>query len=385
MKTYKYKLYSKAKRGELDNQIDRFGIVYNHCIAIHKTYFRLSGKHLDRYRLMTHLTKLKHRAKWNGIFEGLPAQAVQDVAERIDRSYRLFFRNLKHKVKTSPPSFKKVKKYSSYTLKQNGYKFDGNKIRLNGKWYGFFKSRETEGKIKTVTIKRDRRGDLWIFVVTDWTDSGKYPKSGKIVGYDFGMKTFLTGSDGIDHDAPLFLRNSKATNDRLSRAISRKQKGSNHRKQAVLAKARYVRHLANQRADFQWKLANRLVEQYDVLCFEDLNLRGMSARFGRKVGEYGFGEFLVKLQYLARKNGKSVRFVDRFFPSSRLCHCCGYRNDNLRLSDRSWTCPGCGTRHNRDRNAATNILREGTSSRGLDAVGPSETTAGVVRTQNPMA
>jgi putative transposase len=215
-------------------------------------------------------------------------------------------------------------------------------------------------------------------VVTDRTDVREYSKSDNSVGYDFGMKTFLIGSDGTDHEAPLFLRRSKATNDRLSRSISRKQNGSNNYKQAVLAKARYMRRLTNQRTDFQWKLVNRLIERYDVLCFENLNLKGIAARFGKKVGEYGFGEFLGRLQHLAGKHGKEVRFVDRFFPSSRLCHRCGYKNDGLRLSDMEWTCPNCGVHHDRDRNAAINILQEGTSSCGRDAVRPSETMAGVI-------
>lgn len=377
MKTYRYKMYTKAKDGILDNQIDRFGIVYNHCIALHKRYFKLTGKYLNKYQLMSHLAKISHRSRWEEIFNGLPSQAVQNVAERIDKAYKLFFRNLKHKVRTSPPSFKKVKKYSSYTLKQCGYKFNENKIRLNGRWYGFFKSQETKGKVKTVTVKRDRCGDLWIVVITDKIDVMEYPKSGNSVGYDFGMKVFLAGSDGVDHVAPLFLKQSKATNERLSRAISSKQKGSNNRRKAVVAKARFMRHLANQRADFQWKLANSIVEKYDVICFENLNLKGISARFGKKVGEYGFGEFLNKIQYLASKHGKDVRFVGRFFPSSKLCHCCGYKNDGLRLRDREWTCPECGTHHDRDRNASVNILLEGTSSSWLDTVRPSETTAGV--------
>jgi putative transposase len=375
MKTYRYKLYTKAKDGILDNQIDRFGIVYNHCIALHKRYFKFTGKYLNKYQLMAHIAKISHRSRWEEIFNGLPSLAVQNVAERIDKAYRLFFRNLKHKVRTSPPSFKKVKKYSSYTLKQCGYKFNENKIRLNGRWYGFFKSQEIKGKVKTVTVKRDRCGDLWIVVITDKIDVMEYPKSGNSVGYDFGMKTFLTGSDGIDHVAPLFLKQSKAVNEKLSRAISSKQKGSNNRKNAVVAKARFMRHLANQRADFQWKLANRIVEKYDVICFENLNLKGISARFGKKVGEYGFGEFLNKIQYLASKHGKEVRFVGRFFPSSKLCHCCGYKNDGLRLRDREWTCPECGTHHDRDRNASVNILLEGTSSSWIDTIRPSETTA----------
>ena len=378
MKTYRYKLYTKAKDGILDNQIDRFGIVYNHCIALHRRYFKLTGKYLNKYQLMSHLAKISHRSRWEEIFNGLPSQAVQNVAERIDKAYKLFFRNLKHKVRTSPPSFKKVTKYSSYTLKQCGYKFNENKIRLNGRWYGFFKSQEIKGKVKTVTVKRDRCGDLWIVVITDKIDVMEYPKSGNSVGYDFGMKVFLTGSDGVDHVAPLFLKQSKAINEKLSRAISSKQKGSNNRKKAIVAKARFLRRIANQRADFQWKLANKIIEKYDVICFENLNLKGISARFGKKVGEYGFGELLNKIQYLASKHGKEVRFAGRFFPSSKLCHCCGYKNDGLRLGDREWTCPKCGTHHDRDRNASVNILLEGTSSSWLDTVRPSETAADVV-------
>lgn len=378
MKTYKYKLYTNAKNGCLDNQIDRFGIIYNHYIALHKKYYKINGKQLNKYQLMKHLTKISHRKHWELIFKNLPSQAVQNVAERIDKAYKLFFTNLKRNVRTSPPQFKKCKKYSSYTLKQCGYKFKENKVKLNGKWYGFFKSREIEGKVKTLTVKRDRCGDLWIIVITDKIDTKEYPKSGNSVGYDFGMKTFLIGGDGIDYEAPSFLKISKTTNDRLSKSICRKQKGSNHRRQAVLRKARYMRHISNQRADFQWKLANKLVEKYDVICFEDLNLRGMSSKFGKKIGEYGFGEFLSKIQYLASKYGKEIIFVNRFFPSSKLCNCCGYKNDQLKLSDREWVCLKCGTHHNRDRNAAINIFREGTSSHGLDIVRPLETMANVV-------
>ena len=139
-----------------------------------------------------------------------------------------------------------------------------------------------------------------------------------------------------------------------------------------------MRHLSNQRADFQWKLANKLIENYDIICFEDLNLKGISSKFGKKVGEYGFGEFLEKIQYLSDKYDKKIVFVDRFFPSSKLCHKCGFKNDTLKLSDRRWDCPNCGTTHDRDRNAAINIFQEGTSSCGLDTVRPSETAAGVV-------
>ena len=384
MKTYRYKMYTKAKDGRLGNQIDRFGIVYNHCIALHRRYYKLTGKSLSRYDLMTHLTKLKRRSKWLSIFSGLNAQGVQQIAERIDNAYNLFFRNLKRKVKTAPPKFKAVKKYASYTLKQSGYKFENNNVRLGGVWYGFHKSRDWKGKIKTVTIKRDRCGDYWIIVTTDWNDVERVPKSGKSVGYDFGMKTFLVASDYRDVEAPLFMQREARENKKVSRAISSKVLGSNNRRRAVLRKARFMRRLTNRRNDFQWKLANRLVREYDVLCFEDLNLSGMARkirkpwrmhgkkRFGRKIGDYGFADFLSKLQYKASSCGKEVRFVDRFFASSQKCHVCGYKNAAVKdLNVRKWVCPKCGTEHDRDHNAAMNVYLEGTSSSGR---GSSKTT-----------
>ena len=368
-------MYSNAKDGHLDNQIDRFGIVYNHCIALHRKYYRLAGKHLSRFDLMLHLTKIKHRPKWRDIFKGLDAQAVQNVAERIDKAYKLFFRSLKAKVKTNPPKFKAVKKYSSYTLKQTGYKFSGNKVRLNGVWYGFHKSRDWKGRIKTVTIKRDRCGDMWLVVVTDWIDSEVLPKSGKSVGYDFGMGTFLYASDGKDIEAPMFLKMAEKENRKVSRAVSRKKDGGRNRRKVVLRRARFIRKLANRRADFQWKLANRLVREYDILCFEDLNLKGTAKqarklgkkhgrkRFGRKIGEYGLAEFLSRLQYKAGVCGKEVRQVSRWFPSSQLCHVCGYQNKAVKdMKVKEWDCPQCGKHHDRNHNAAMNVYLEGTSS-----------------------
>ena len=383
MKTYRYKMYTKAKDGYLGNQIDCFGIVYNHCIALHRRYYKLTRKVLPKNSLMSHLARIKHRPKWESIFKGLNAQAVQQVAERIDKAYKLFFRNLRHKIKTNPPKFKAVKKYASYTLKQTGYKFDGNKVRINGIWYGFHKSRDWKGKIKTVTVKRDRCGDFWLIVTTDWVDSEILPKSGKSVGYDFGMGTFLYASDNRDIEAPLFLRIAARENEKVSRAISSKQDGSNNRRRAVLRKARFMRRLANRREDFQWKLADRLVREYDILCFEDLCLKAMAKqarkpgkkhgrkRFGRKIGEYGLYSFLQKLEYKANKAGKEVRYVDRFFPSSQLCSECGYQNPTVKdYRVQEWVCPNCGKHHDRNKNAAMNIHLEGTSSSWRDSGRP---------------
>ena len=156
MKTYKFKLYSSKRNKKLHRQINIAGSVYNHCIALHRRYYRLFKKSLRAFSLSKHLTKLKKITKyshWNLV----GSQAIQDISERISRAYALFFRNLKQNIKTAPPCFKKIRKYKSFTLKQAGYKYTGqdNSIIIQKQKYHFFKSREIEGKICTVTVKRD--------------------------------------------------------------------------------------------------------------------------------------------------------------------------------------------------------------------------------------
>lgn len=292
----------------------------------------------------------------------LGSQAVQDIAQRIDRAYRLFFRNLKHKVRTAPPSFKKVSKYKSFTLSQAGYKYTGedNSIIIRKQKYRFFKSREIRGKIKQLTVKRDTLGDIYIYFICENEDNEVLARAGKSVGFDFGFKTFLTASDGKDIKSPLFFRQNAKAIKMASRNLSHKAKCSNNRKKAKIALARLHKKVANRRNNFHWQIANKLVGEYALICIEDLNLKAMQKRFGRKISDFGFADFVHKLKYKAHRAGASVVEVNRFFPSSQLCSDCGYRNTETKnLTIRKWTCPKCGNIHNRDRNASINIEREG--------------------------
>jgi putative transposase len=203
-RTYKYKLYRSKKNKHLHRQINVAGLIYNHCIALHRRYYRLYGKHLNPYQLMKHIAKLKKRPEythWNQV----GSQAIQDIIQRIEKAYQLFYRNLKHGIKTAPPGFKKVKRYKSYTLKQAGWKLlEGNKVRIGNKIYKYSKSRELPEKIKTVTIKRDSLGAFWLcFSVQEELDIPDR-QGNSSVGYDFGLNTFLVGSDGSSYDAPLY-------------------------------------------------------------------------------------------------------------------------------------------------------------------------------------
>ena len=210
---------------------------------------------------------------------------MQDVTDRIDWAYNLFWSNLKRKKKCSPPKFRKVRRYKSFTLKQAGWKLDESrgKIRIGKKWYGYFQSRNVEGKIKTVTIKRDNINNiLYIYLVCDVQCETVKPRTGKSVGFDFGLKQFLTGSDGHDIKSPYFFMLNIKTIRKKCRNLSRKKEGSHNRNRARKEWARTYRKMDNQRKDFHFKTARRLCEEYAVICLETLNMKGMARRWGQE-------------------------------------------------------------------------------------------------------
>ncbi|MBQ7220772.1 MAG: transposase [Synergistaceae bacterium] len=384
MKTFRFKLYHSDHNSALMRQINIAGLIYNHCIALQKRYYRLFGKYIKPYALMKHLTKLK-RTKRFAYMRQLGSQAVQDVAERIDRAYNLFWSNLKRKVKCSPPKFKAVRRYKSFTLKQAGWSLDEacGRIRLGKRWYGYFQSRRIEGKVKTVTVKRDAVGNIYVYLCCDTQSVPVETRTGKSVGFDFGLKQFLTASDGQDITSPDFFKQNVRTIRTKCRALSRKQKGSHSRERARLELARAYRRMENQRKDFHFKLARKLCEEYACICLETLNIKGMARLLGQKIHSLGFSEFVKILEYEASKFGTQIVFVPPFFPSSQLCSACGYQNPDVKnLKVREWTCPQCHTHHERDRNAAKNILMAGASAISGDAVSP-EQSGSVVDARSP--
>jgi len=375
VKTFCVKLYKSKKNWVLYDQITLAGEIYNHCIALHKRYYRLYKKSLNVYALINHITKLKKMLRYKH-WRQLGSQAIQDVVERIDKSYKLFFRNQKHGIKSGTPHFKKRSNYKSFTLKQAGYKLlDGNRIKIGNKIYKYFKSQEIEGNIKTLTVKRDKLGDIYLYIVTDAENLKVAPRTGEIVGFDFGLKTFLTVSNGEDIESPLFFHQNSNAVRKANRKLSKKQRFSNNRRKARKNLERLHKRIANQRSDFHWKLANELTDKYDFMFFENLNIKAMKRLWGRKISDLSFSGFLLKLKYLASVKGKTVLCIDRFVPSSKTCSVCGYIYKDLELKEREWRCPECETLHDRDRNASYNILRVGASTLGLGDVSPLPTMA----------
>lgn len=362
-KTYKFKLYRSHRNKKLHWQINAGGLAYNHCIALHKRYYRLFHKSLNVYALQKHLAKIKKQPRFSYLGE-IGSQALQDIASRIDKGYKLFFRNLKHKVRTAPPKFRKVKKAKSFTLKQAGWKLDEDThtILIGKQRYRYYKSRNIEGKVKTVTIKRDALGDIYVFFSCECEQNEIIPRLGKSIGFDFGFhsKMLVAPSEKDDIDMPMFLRKNMKAVRTANHCLSRKQSDSSNYRRAKRQLAQLHKKARNQREAYHWELAYELCGKYATICLETLNLKFMQIGHGKKAGDYGYGKFLQILEYVALRCGTTIVKIDKWFPSSQLCSDCGFQNKAVKdISVREWECPNCHEHHDRDRNAAKNILREG--------------------------
>jgi putative transposase len=192
--------------------------------------------------------------------------------------------------------------------------------------------------------------------------------TGNSAGFDFGLTTYLTGSDGSERHAPQPFKQALNRLAQANRALSRKCQGSKNRRKAKDHLSRVHRRVASVRQAFHWELAHALCAQYDTIRLETLNLQGMKALWGRKVSDLGFGTFVAILHHVASTTGAVVQHIDPWFPSTKRCHVCGHINDSITLRDRVWTCPACGTVHRRDGNVASNINEAGASASGGDPV-----------------
>jgi putative transposase len=371
-KSYQYRLYrNDQKDRQLRHKIFVASRIWNHFIALQRRYYRLSGKYISYVDMSNHVLKLRKTQRF-ALWQDLHSQACQNVCRRVDDGYQRFFNQLAK----GRPRFKKASKYRSFTFPQSGYKLlsynhnqprKGGKftrvrstIQIDGEVYKFVQHRPIGGQIKTLTVKRDTVGRLWlVFSVLEQMTIDK-ASTGKSGGFDFGLKTFLTDDEGRAHLSPLFYAQSIDKTRRLNRQFSRKVEGSHRYKRARRTLAKHSATVANRRRDYHFKLAHELCDEYDVLYFEDLNLRGMKALWGRKVSDLGFAKFLSILEWVAFKQGKQVVKIDRFEPTTKTCSGCGQRH-NLTLRDRVLSCD-CGLVIDRDHNAAINIKVVGAST-----------------------
>ena len=217
--------------------------------------------------------------------------------------------------------------------------------------------------IRSATLSRTKTGKYFLSVLMDIPDEElmKFKRTGNAVGIDLGVKDFVITSDGEVFENGHFLKRTERRIKVLQKQLSRKVKGSNNRVKQRIRLARKFEQLTNQREAYIHYVVNSLLKDYDTICMEDLNVKGMlkNHKLAKAIAEVGLHRFRTVLTDKTMVNGKQVVFVDRFYPSSKTCSVCGYIKRDLTLKDREWTCPECGTHHDRDVNASINILNEG--------------------------
>lgn len=266
------------------------------------------------------------------------------------------------------PQFKAKHKdkdsYTSYRTKDN-IRVEGRKLRLPKVGFVSFRNYEyidwSVRDIKHVTVARSRAGKYYASILVEEAVPEALPSSATEIGIDLGLKEFCVTSDGEAVANPRFLKESETRVADLQRAFSKKQKGSKRREELRLRIAREHEKVANRRKDFLDKLSTRLLRENQTVAVEDLDVREVAeGTHAKSEHDTAWRIFLNKLQYKAEWYGRTIVRVGRWFPSSQLCHCCGFKNTLTKdLNVRSWTCPQCGTSHDRDVNAAINILSEG--------------------------
>jgi len=349
--------------------------VYNWALRLRTDAYYQDQQRIGYHETSAQLTLLKKHTSWLNDVSSVP---LQQALSHLDRAFRNFFEG-----RASYPTFKKKQGEQSATYVASAFKWDGHSLTLAkmDTPLAIHWSRPLPKGCKptTVTVRKDPANRYFVSLLVE-EDITSLPVVTKQVGLDLGLKAMVIASDGQTYGNPTFLRKEEKQLAKAQRRLAKKKKGSQNRAKARVKVARLHVKIADRRRDYQHKLSTQIMRENQTVCLESLQVKNMVKNhcLAKAISDVGWSEFVRQLEYKAQWYGRILVKIDKWYPSSKRCFDCGHLLDSLSLDVREWTCPQCGVHHDRDLNAANNILSAGLAVRACgEAVRP-----GAVRTNS---
>lgn len=368
----KVRLYPNKQQEQAINKIlGCYRFVYNHMLALKQQEYNDNKTNLSLCDLSKYFFRtLREDENYSWLKEqntNVMQQSIRQMLTAYDRFFKLHTGFPKFKSKKDKQSalfsINAISKRNTFETKHISLIKSLKNIKFRCSDLYFKRLKTYKNSIRSATMSKTKSGNYFLSILIDIPQDEivKFKQTGGSVGIDLGVKDFVITSDGEVFENKHFLKKQENKIKKLQKQLSRKVKGSNNRGKARIKLAKAHEHLVNQRESYIHSVVNELLKYYDTICMEDLNVSGMlkNHKLAKAIQEVGFYRFKSVLLDKSVNNGKRVVFVDRFYPSSKTCSCCGYVYRKLTLKERDWKCPDCGEIHDRDLNAAMNILTEG--------------------------